>query len=89
MDRKAKPYFELAQEAGLTIERVVRGRHIKLCCVSEDGRRATFIAPVSPGDFRALKNKLAHMRRFARGASADHDPETRHAAALRCGKVAQ
>ena len=85
MPDRAKRYIELAEQAGLAVEGVKRGRHLKLLCRASDGRRATFIAPVSPSDHRALRNKLSQMRRFERGEAPDHDPVNRSAAGLRLG----
>ncbi len=81
----AKRYIDLAERAGLTVERVKRGRHLKLLCRASDGRKATFIAPITPSDHRALQNKLSQMRRFERGLAPDDDPENRNAAGLRHG----
>lgn len=60
---------ELATGAGLVVESVVQGRHYKLKVRTEDGRRATVVAPVSGGDHRGELNLRTTMRRIAAGAS--------------------
>ena len=89
VDKAAKPFVELAESAGLKVERVDRGRHLKLRVVAEDGRKATFIAPVSPSDHRGTKNKLAQLRRFARGDTPSDGAKGRHVACAHCGADAE
>ncbi len=55
-------------QAGLQIEDLSESRgHAKVVCLTPDGRRQPFIFAGTPSDVRGDRNKLACMRRFARG----------------------
>jgi len=58
----------LVARAGLSVdgEAVVGGSHIKLPLRNAQGVRRNFICAATPGDWRADRNNLAWLRRFAR-----------------------
>lgn len=63
-----KEAIDVAEQAGLKVVQITYGKHYKLLCQAPDGRTRKFPAPVSPGDRRGAKNRLAVMRRFASAA---------------------
>jgi len=74
---KPNPYvLSLAQCAGLQIIelKMTGGTHIKARLQRLDGTSANFIFANSPGEKRGFNNKLAELRRFARG---EYNPITR------------
>lgn len=67
---KPNPYLlSLTREAGLTIVEchVSGGSHIKARLQRTDGCQANFFFAGTPGEKRGFNNKLAELRRFARG----------------------
>lgn len=59
----------LAKGAGLTIVSlcISGGSHIKARLQRSDGGQANFFFAGTPGEKRGFNNKLAELRRFARG----------------------
>lgn len=67
---KITPYvLDLVSIAGLRIVdvKMTGGTHIKARLQREDGFTANFIFANSPSEKRGFHNKLADLRRFARG----------------------
>lgn len=60
---------ELAEREGLTVVDVKQtgGNHICVRASNTLGWVANFILPLTPGDHRAERNKVAEFRRFAQG----------------------
>lgn len=50
----------------LTVEREVRGAHIKLYLRNAHGCQCVMVFAKTPSDLRSCKNELARLRRFAR-----------------------
>lgn len=67
---KPNPYvLSLTRTAGLTIVQCCKtgSSHIKARLQRPDGAQANFIFAGSPSEKRGFNNKLAELRRFARG----------------------
>lgn len=67
---KPNPYvLSLTRTAGLTIVECCKtgGSHIKARLQRPDGCEANFFFASSPSEQRGFNNKLAELRRFARG----------------------
>jgi hypothetical protein len=57
----------MIQAAGLSVVSIERSKHIKARVQAPDGRQSLQIFPCTPSDQRALLNRRACLRRFARG----------------------
>ena len=66
----------LTRSAGLTVIECHKtgGSHIKARLQKPDGMQANFIFASSPSERRGFNNKLAELKRFARG---EYNPITR------------
>lgn len=64
---------KLIEPTGLALVGLDRPRssHYHLTLRRADGVAAMFILPSTPSDWRGLKNKVAELKRFARG---DYNP---------------
>lgn len=67
---------QLAKTAGLEVVdlRISGGNHIRMVLKRADGETCLSFSPLSPGDVRGRKNKLAELRRFAAGIN----PKRKH-----------
>lgn len=63
----------LVTQAGLALVEIDKPRssHYHVRAARPDGVTALFVLPSTPSDPRGLKNKLADLKRFARG---DYNP---------------
>lgn len=68
MTKTAAFFADQARALGLTVERIVETKHIKLYLRAPDGRAMVAVFAKTTSDHRALKNSIALLRRFARGA---------------------
>ena len=64
-----KDVAKLVADAGLVLAsvEVPRSCHYHVRATRPDGLTAMFVLPSTPSDWRGLKNKLAELKRFARG----------------------
>lgn len=69
MNHREREACKLAEKAGLKVLEVglSGGNHIRLRLQRADGATFLSFAPLSPSDYRGVKNKLAELRRFASG----------------------
>lgn len=58
----------IIEQAGLTVVSYVCNSHWKVRVRAPDGREMQVIMAVTASDHRAEKNKLAQLRKFAKGA---------------------
>jgi hypothetical protein len=57
------------ERQGLVVDRIRRGKHVKLGVTAPDGRALMIVVGVTPNDHRAPRNFAALLRRFARTES--------------------
>ena len=67
--KREREVKKLVEAAGLTLVSIAHsgGNHIKAVVQNHDGGQFITFHPLTPSDRRGEKNKLAELRRFARG----------------------
>ena len=67
MSTSVKHWVDMAQAAGLIVDRVEKNKSFKLYVRAVDGRTVMITAPYTPSCHRADANMRAMFRRFAKG----------------------
>lgn len=65
---KLREIEQMCEKAGLEILSTEKSVHIKVRVRAPDGREGLQVFSSTPGQGRALMNRQAELRRFARGA---------------------
>jgi|GEM_PF-2388337 len=71
---------KLIESAGLKVLRLVMtgSCHIKAFILTPDGRTPFVVFPATPSDWRGQKNKLAELKRIARGDCPEYKRRPHH-----------
>lgn len=65
---KFREVEQMIEAAGLQVISMERNGHIKARVRrASDGRESLQVFPSTPSDYRGLKNRVASLRRFAKG----------------------
>ncbi len=59
---KAKPYINAAQKDGFRLIQCRQGKHLRMMFRGPEGNDVLIFAPITPGDFRGLRNFLSTLR---------------------------
>ena len=64
MTRTARKRIAQIEKEGLTLTKVVQGKHLKLYVEAPDGRKMLVVCSVTPSDWRVDVKVRAQLKRF-------------------------
>lgn len=64
MTRVGRKRIEQIKQEGLTLTKVVQGKHLKLYVEAPDGRKMLVVCSVTPSDWRVDVKVRAQLKRF-------------------------